>query len=113
MNTNEPICDSAAFEQASHLLGDFWTLRITDVLRDGELRFCEIERAIPTISPATLTGRLKKLEDAEVVQRNVETRDRQSVSYELTGKGQGIVPVLDAIRNFTQTHVAQADTINV
>ena len=108
MNNTVSTCDSEDFDRASHLLGDFWTLQITDSLREGELRFCEIERAIPAISPATLTGRLKKLEDAEVVLRNVETRDRQSVTYSLTDKGQGIVPILDAIKNFTQTHITQS-----
>ena len=99
-------CAPKDFDTASHLLGDFWTLRIIDALRDGELRFAEIERTIPAISPATLTGRLKKLEEAEVVLRNVETRDRQSVTYSLTEKGQGIIPVIDAIKSFTVDHIA-------
>ncbi len=107
MNDTVSTCASEDFDRASHLLGDFWTLQIADSLRGGELRFCEIERAIPAISPATLTGRLKKLEEAEVVLRNVETRDRQSVTYSLTDKGQGIVPILDAIKSFTNEYVAE------
>ena len=105
--SSDITCGSEDFDRASHLLGDFWTLQIADALRDDELRFCEIERAIPAISPATLTGRLKKLEDAEVISRNVETRDRQSVTYSLTNKGQGIVPILDAIKSFTNEYVAE------
>lgn len=104
---NQSSCSSEDFDRASHLLGDFWTLQIADALRQDELRFCEIERAIPTINPATLTGRLKKLEEAEVVVRNVETRDRQSVTYSLTEKGQGIIPILDAIKSFTNVYVAE------
>jgi DNA-binding HxlR family transcriptional regulator len=60
-----------------------------------------MERAIPDISPATLTTRLKKLEECGVVERYVETKDKQSVSYGLTVKGKALVPVLDAVKQFT------------
>ena len=90
-----------AFDDAMKLVGDFWTLRIIDAIRESELRFCEIERALSDSNPATLTGRLKRLEEAGVVQRNCETRDRQSVTYELTEKGYDLIPVLDAIKAFT------------
>lgn len=100
-------CSTDDFERASHLLGDFWTLQIVDALRSEELRFSQIERAIPAVSPATLTGRLKKLEEAEVILRNVETCDRQSVTYSLTDKGHGVIPILDAIKNFTNEYVAE------
>ncbi len=104
MNEPLPTCSSQDFDRASHLLGDFWTLQIVDAIREAELRFCEIERAVPAISPATLTGRLKKLEDATVICRHIETRDRQSVTYTLTDKGRGVLPVVDAIRQFTVSY---------
>lgn len=96
------VCeDPVAFDEAIKLIGDFWTLRLVDALRGEEVRFCEIERRIPDISPATLTGRLKKLESAGVVDRLVETKDRQSVAYALTERGRHIIPVLESIKAFT------------
>lgn len=100
------ICqDVDTFEEAMKIVGDFWTLRIVESLRDDELRFCEIERVIPEISPATLTTRLKRLEEKEVITRKLETRDRQSVTYLLSERGEGILPVLDAIKQFTSAHL--------
>jgi DNA-binding HxlR family transcriptional regulator len=93
----------SCFDDTMKLVGDFWTLRIIDALSDRELRFCEIERGVSDISPATLTNRLKKLEDNHLIQRLVETRDKQSVTYILTDKGQGVLPILQAIRRFTDS----------
>ncbi len=89
------------FAATMKLVGDYWTLRLVDVIRDDEVRFCEIERRLPDINPATLTVRLKKLEEAEIVDRLIETKDRQSVSYVLTGRGKQLLPVLESIKNFT------------
>lgn len=97
------ICENpVAFDEAMKLVGDFWTLRLVDAIRNDEVRFCEIERRIPDISPATLTGRLKKLEESGIIDRRVETLDRQSVCYALTPRGLGILPVLESIKNFTE-----------
>ena len=94
--------DPVVFDEAMKLIGDFWTLRLIDAIRDDEVRFCEIERRVPDINPATLTSRLKRLEEAGVIDRLVETQDKQSVSYALTDRGQRIVPVLESIKAFTQ-----------
>ncbi|MES2876623.1 MAG: helix-turn-helix domain-containing protein [Patescibacteria group bacterium] len=95
--------DPVVFDEAIKLIGDFWTLRIVDAIREDEVRFCEIERRMLDINPATLTGRLKKLEDAQMIDRRVETLDRQSVSYVLTERGRRILPVLESIKEFTNS----------
>jgi DNA-binding HxlR family transcriptional regulator len=91
-----------AFDEAIKLVGDFWTLHIIDAIRDEEIRFCGIERALPDINPSTLTNRLKRLEEAGVIERRVETCDRQSVTYALTQKGKDVLPVLASISEFTE-----------
>lgn len=96
------------FDSAMKIVGDFWTLRIVEALRTEEHRFCGLERAIPDISPATLTTRLKRLEESGVIVRKVETLDKQSVCYILTERGKGILPVLDAIKEFTSSHLGEA-----
>lgn len=94
-------CESPeTFEAAVKLVGDSWTLRIIDALRNEELRFCGIERALPDINPATLTNRLKRLEEYGLITRQLETCDKQSVAYGLSKKGKSVVPVLDAIDTF-------------
>lgn len=101
--TVKSCSDPVAFDEAMKLIGDFWTLRLIDAIATDEVRFCEIERRVPDINPATLTGRLKKLEEAGVVDRLVETQDRQSVAYTLTGRGQRILPILESIKAFTNS----------
>lgn len=99
------ICSLGALDKAMELIGDSWTLHIIETLRGQELRFCEIERGLPSSNPATLTNRLRRLEEAGIVVRLEETRDKQSVTYRLSSKGHGILPVLDSIRTFTESYM--------
>lgn len=79
------------------LVGDYWTLRIIDALRNGELRFCELQRSLDNVNPVTLTSRLKKLEAAGLISRAEDTVDKLSVTYALTGLGTEVVPVIKAL----------------
>jgi DNA-binding HxlR family transcriptional regulator len=81
-------------------LGDFWTLYIVDVLRDDEVRFSDLNRKVVGINPVTLTDRLKKLETNGIVIRNIETVDKQSVTYSLTPLGRESLPIIDAYYRF-------------
>lgn len=85
------------------LLGDYWTLRIIDALQADELRFCQVQRRVDNLNPVTLTDRLKKLEEAELVARTEDTVDKISVTYRLTERGMQALPVLDAINDFVAT----------
>lgn len=84
------------------LLADFWTLRIIDALKEGELRYCEIQRQAENINPVTLSSRLKKLEQAGIVRRHDHAQDKISVSYYLTPLGQSAIPVLNAVNQFSR-----------
>jgi DNA-binding HxlR family transcriptional regulator len=102
--TTKRASTATSFDDVSKLIGDFWTLRIVGTLESAELRFCELERHLPDINPVTLSGRLKKLESAGVIQRNCCVQDKQSVSYCLSTKGRDLLPVLNAIEQFAQRH---------
>ncbi len=82
------------------LLGDFWTLRIVDALSTGTMRYCELQRRVDNLNPVTFTDRLKKLEDAGLVQRM--EKSKTGVSYCLSNRGQKILPVLEAINTFSR-----------
>jgi len=83
------------------LLGDYWTLRIIDTLKNGDARFCELQRSLDNVNPVTLTDRLKKLEVARLISRSEETIDKISVSYGLNALGKEVLPVITALDNFT------------
>ncbi len=84
------------------MLGDEWILCIIGSLSKGDLRFNELQRAITGINPTTLTNRLKKLEKGKIISRKEETVDKVSVVYELTEKGQGIIPIIKEIAKFAK-----------
>lgn len=84
------------------LLGDYWTLRIIDTLKGGELRFCELQRNIDNVNPATLTAKLRNLEEEKLIYRSEETIDRISVTYALTNLGKEALPVIKALDNFSK-----------
>jgi len=81
------------------LLGDYWTLRIVDVLSEGELRYVEIRRAIDDMNPVTLSNRLKKMEATGLITRTESSR--ADVSYALTELGHRAVPVLEAVNTYS------------
>ena len=106
-STQDPCGSSKApeqFDQTFRLVGDFWTLRLIGAIGEQELRFSEIDKELKSCNPVTLTSRLKKLEDNGAVERHVETRDKQSVTYSLTEKGKAILPIIESMRAFTEKY---------
>ena len=84
------------------LIGDYWTLMIISALRNDNQRFCDLQRAMNNINPATLTSRLKVLNERGLVDREEETVTKVSVVYSLTDRGRRVLPVIDAIESFSK-----------
>ena len=95
---------SAEVNNAIKMIGDDHVLCIIGNLRDGGMRFNELQRALG-INPTTLTDRLSKLEHDKIVSKKKETLDKMSVVYELTEKGQGILPIITEIGKFAEKHI--------
>ena len=95
MSTDQNIKLPDELNNAIKLIGDDHILCIVYSLRDGGLRFNEIQRALNGINPTTLTDRLKRLEHKDMIVRKEESVDKLSVVYELTEKGQGILPIVN------------------
>jgi len=95
LNTEEQICTDTL-----KLLGDFWSLRIISALASDALRFNELQRTIDNCNPATLTERLKRLEEAGLLQRTEESVDKISVTYGLTKLGHMAMPIINAYNDF-------------
>jgi DNA-binding HxlR family transcriptional regulator len=87
---------------AMKLVADFWVLRIVEEL-DTEaagLRFSALERSLGGVSPATLSNRLRRLEDRGLIQREEGADGPISVTYFLTDRGRKVLPVIRAINDF-------------
>ncbi|WP_183251322.1 winged helix-turn-helix transcriptional regulator [Anoxybacteroides tepidamans] len=84
------------------LLSKRWVGLIISQLLEGKTRFSEIESSIP-ISGKLLSERLKDLEEAGIVERNVYPETPVRIEYVLTEKGRALKPVIKAIEQWAQT----------
>lgn len=72
---------------AFNVLGQKWVLRIIRVLGDRTQRFCELQDALGGANSATLSQRLKLLEDEGMIERRAISAVPPWVEYSLTPKG--------------------------
>lgn len=78
-------------------IGGRWKPLLIWNLRDGKLRYNELRKAIPSISEKMLIQQLRELEQDELVVRHVMPVVPPHVEYDLSDKGKGLWPVLDAM----------------
>jgi DNA-binding HxlR family transcriptional regulator len=90
------------FHGAVELIGRRWAGAILYALTDGPLHFAELKESVPGMSDRLLSCRLKELEEAGLVQREVQPGNRVRVSYELTEKGHSLEPVIGELREWAR-----------
>lgn len=92
---------SRCSQDALRLVADYWVLRIIEELSLSEdgVRFSELQRLLGGASPATLSNRLRRLEQSSLISRDGAS-GRLSVVYTLSDRGQRILPVIHAIDDF-------------
>jgi DNA-binding HxlR family transcriptional regulator len=99
-----PVHDeTCAVACCADIIGTKWTALVLHDLSEGPRRFSELERACPGISPRTLSERLRVLEHEQIVLRRSYAETPPRVEYELTPKGKGLMPVIEAMRQFGHT----------
>ena len=69
------------------MLGQKWVMRIIRALGDRTQRFCELQDALGGANSATLSQRLKLLEDEGLIERRAISAVPPWVEYSLTPKG--------------------------
>lgn len=98
METTETLGCPVA--RTAQIIGNKWTPLIVRDLADGHRRFSELERSLIGISPKTLSERLKRLEEAHVIERHCFAEVPPRVEYSLTSKGHALLPVIESMREF-------------
>ncbi len=86
--------------RTAQIMGNKWTPLIVRDLATGQRRFSELERSLHGISPKTLSERLKRLEEAHVLERRCFAEVPPRVEYSLTDKGHALLPVIESMREF-------------
>ena len=86
------------------MLGGDHRLEVDGAARPRPLRgsapVLRAREGLPGISPRTLSERLRWLEEEGVVVRHSYAETPPRVEYELTPKGLGLLPVIEAMRQF-------------
>jgi DNA-binding HxlR family transcriptional regulator len=84
----------------AEIISGKWTLLVIRDLADGACRFCELERSLQGISPRTLSLRLRALEEHGILARRTYPEVPPRVEYQLTSKGQALVPLIEDMRAY-------------
>ena len=97
-----PIHETAtcAVAACSEIIGAKWTALLVHDLSEGPRRFSELEHSCSGISPRTLAERLRDLEHQGIVQRQSYAESPPRVEYSLTPKGEALLPITAAMRQF-------------
>jgi DNA-binding HxlR family transcriptional regulator len=99
MNTvhDSATCGVAA---CAEIIGAKWTALLVHDLSEGPRRFSELEHSCCGISPRTLAERLRELEQQGIVERRSYAESPPRVEYTLTEKGEALIPITAAMREF-------------
>jgi len=102
MRTMNPVHEATSCSVAAcaEIVGAKWTALLVHDLSEGPRRFSELEHSCSGISPRTLSERLRALEHEGIVVRRSYPESPPRVEYELTDKGQALLPIIDEMRTF-------------
>lgn len=93
------LCEdgSCPVSKAVRVLDGRWTILVVRDLLGGTRRFTDLRRSLGDVSPKTLTDRLRQLEDAGLVHREIYAEVPPRVEYSLTDEGRALEPVLQSL----------------
>jgi DNA-binding HxlR family transcriptional regulator len=87
------------------ILGDKWTLLIVRDLIIGKHRFADLETSLERIPTNTLTDRLRRMEENNVIEKLQYERKPARFEYHLTAKGKALLPVLQELSHWATRHL--------
>jgi DNA-binding HxlR family transcriptional regulator len=94
-------------EAAISLIDGKWKCVILFHLLEGTMRFSEIRRLVPGITPRTLTNQLRELELDGLIVRTVYAQVPPKVEYSLSEVGRSMAPVLGALKVWGDSNIAR------
>jgi DNA-binding HxlR family transcriptional regulator len=88
-------------------IGGKWSALLVHALADGPRRHGQLRTRIAGVSQKMLTQTLRELERDGLVTRTVTPSVPVRVDYALTPLGHTLVPVLGALKVWSETHIEQ------
>jgi len=93
--------------RALDIIGERWTILILrDLFREGPRKFADFEQSLTGISATTLSARLKKLEQHDILARRFYADHPPRAEYLLTDKGRTLGPILKLLLDWGTKHAA-------
>jgi DNA-binding HxlR family transcriptional regulator len=113
MRTMNSVHDATSCSVAAcaEIIGAKWTALLVHDLSEGPRRFSELEHSCAGISPRTLSERLRALEQEGIVVRRSFPESPPRVEYELTEKGQSLLPIIEEMRRFGHEWLVRAEPV--
>ncbi|MGI5353170.1 winged helix-turn-helix transcriptional regulator [Streptomyces sp. CA-250714] len=82
-----------------------WVSLVVNALAEGPQRYSDLSRQLASVSQKMLTQTLRALERDGLVTRTVTPSVPVRVDYALTPLGEGLIPVMQAIKNWAEENM--------
>lgn len=105
MDTNKLSCGGV--ETTLRVIGGKWKPLILYLLREGSLRYSELQKNIEKITQKMLTQQLRQLELDGLISRKVYPVIPPRVEYSLTSKGCSLLPLLKSMAEWGSHHLVK------
>ena len=100
----EPCLEPCPIERGMRVLGGNWKGSILWHLKDGPVRFNDLARQLGGASKKMVTQRLREMEAAGLVTREVVSDRPIAVAYEITDFGKTALGVLEELKGWVERH---------
>lgn len=97
---NKARPEGCPVEATLNVIGGKWKGIVLYHLLDGTLRFNELKRRTGEVTQRMLTKQLRELEADGLINRLVYAQVPPKVEYSLTGKGESLRPILQALKDW-------------
>jgi len=94
------------------LLGDKWTLLVVRDLLMGKQTYSEFQKSPEGIPTNILAERLKRLQQAGIVEKSQYQERPVRYAYRLTGKGRDLAPVLHSMLVWANKYIPGTYTLD-
>ena len=97
------------FHVAVELVGKRWSGAILRAMLAGVTRFSDLAAIVPGLSDRLLSERLRELEGAGLVVRDVYPETPVRIEYHLTEQGRALEPVIEALAHWAETWLPEPE----
>jgi DNA-binding HxlR family transcriptional regulator len=104
--SRQPESTKCPLTAALNAIGGKWSLICLYWLDSGTRRFNELRRLMPEISHKVLAATLRSLESEGLIGRTVYPEVPPKVEYYISGHGETVRPLIQAVREWGRKHLA-------